>query len=82
MSPDPERTAERSAVVSFTPWTAACLRCSSHGPDRQLIQVSLLASLLTDALCPPGLELSGAALGLPDGRPVSLHAATYLTVGN
>lgn len=53
MSPDPERTAERSTGVSFIPRTAGCVRAGSHGPDSQLIQVSLLASRLTDALWLP-----------------------------
>ena len=55
MSPDPERAAaERPAVVSFIPRTAGCVRVGCCGPDRQLIQVSLLAPRLTDALSLPG----------------------------
>lgn len=63
MSPDPERTAERPAVVSFIPRAAGCVRGGSHGPGSQLIQVSLLAPRLTDALCPPELKRVAAVPG-------------------
>lgn len=51
-SRDPERTAERTTVVSVLPQpTAAWLRCNSYSPYRLFLQVALLAVRLTAALC-------------------------------
>ena len=63
MSPDPARTAERPAVLSFVPRTAGCERGGSPA-DSQLSQVSvLLARRLTDALCVPVPEHVGGGAG-------------------